>query len=121
MPGQQLADRRDTAVELVDLGVDLDAIAGADHQGPRDVTGAVHVTQQLDERVAGHRRPLERRHRRALVAEAYHQDAHVAIARAGTPVASPSPSVPAAADSRPPRRRAWRASQSRPPSRPTLT
>ncbi len=48
VPGQQLADRRDAAVELADLGVDLHPVAGAQHERARDVVGAETSRSSLD-------------------------------------------------------------------------
>ncbi len=88
VPGQQLADGRYPAVELVHVGVDLRAVAGADHEGPRDVLGLENVVRQLAERVTGHDGPLERGERCAGVAEADHEHAHFAIACASGSVSS---------------------------------
>ena len=76
MPGEQFADPGDAAVEPVHLGVDLDPVAGRDHERLRDVRQVRDVVQQLAERVAADRGALEGRDRRALVAEADDQDAH---------------------------------------------
>ena len=80
VPGQQLADRRYRAVELADLGINLDPVAGAQHQGSGNVLRPEHIVQQLAQSVASQRDPLERRQRRALVTESDDQNAHVPTA-----------------------------------------
>ena len=80
MPRQKLADRGHRPVELTDLRVDLDSVAGAEDQRACDVVGLGDVVQELLQRVAGQRDTLERRQWRAPVAESHHQNAHVPTA-----------------------------------------
>ena len=58
-PGQVL----DGAVETVDLGVDLEAVAGDDRGGLGDVLATHDVGDQLDHAVGVEREPLEEVHR----------------------------------------------------------
>src|SRR5579875_317183 len=105
VPGQQLAYPVDTAVEPPHLGVDLDPVAGRDHEGLRDVRQVRDVAQQLAERVSADRGALEGRHRRALVVQPDDEDAHRCTAYAST--AAGSATCPnRSAD----RRWAWKAS-----------
>jgi hypothetical protein len=76
VPGQQLAHPGHAAVETVDLGVDLDPVAGGDDKGLRDVRQAGDIMQQLVQRVTADRGPLENRDWRALVTQADNEDAH---------------------------------------------
>src|SRR5215468_10896368 len=84
MAREQLADGRDAAVEPVDLGVDLDPVARAEHEGSGHIFGAEDVLQQLELGIAGHHDPFERGYWRTRVAEADDKDAHVPTASAVT-------------------------------------
>src|SRR5262249_11970261 len=84
MARKQFADGRDAAVEPVDLGVNLDPVARAEHEGSGHVLGAEYVLQELDLGIAGYHDTLERCYRRARVAEADDEDAHVPTASAVT-------------------------------------
>ena len=63
-------------MEAVDLGVDLDPVAGGDHGGLGDVLAGGGVGDQLLHAVVVERDPLEQRDRRGVVGDADHQDAH---------------------------------------------
>src|SRR6185437_11570868 len=82
VPGKQLAHPGDPAVEAAHLGVDLNPVAGGDHERLRDVRQQRDVVQQLAERVTADRGALEDRDRRALVAQANDEDAHCCTAYA---------------------------------------
>ena len=82
VPGKQLAHPGDPAVEAADLGVDLDPVAGGDHERLRDVRQQRDIVQQLAKRVAADRGALKDRNRRALVAQANDEDAHSCTAYA---------------------------------------
>src|SRR5215813_14761139 len=91
--------RRHARVELVDLGVDLDPVAGGHGERAGDVLGVDEVAQQLVLRVAGERGALQDRDRGAAVAQAHYQNAHGAV--------TDSPARPASAGS-PASPRYWR-------------
>ena len=67
----------EAAVELVDLGVDLDPVAGGQHERLGRVVAGEHVGEQLGDAVGGQRDPLEQVDRGAAVGQAHDQDAHV--------------------------------------------
>src|SRR5215467_3601137 len=96
VPGKHLADDRDPRVELVDLGVDLDPVAGGHGERAGHELAVEDVAQQLALRVAGERGALQDRDRGAAMAQAHYQDAHGAV--------TGSPALPArAASPTPPR------------------
>ena len=76
-PGEQLGGLGEAAVELVDLGVDLDPVAGGEHDRLGRVVAGDHVGEQLGDGVGGQRDPLEQVDRRAAVGQADDEDAHV--------------------------------------------
>src|SRR5215470_5652823 len=82
VPGKQLAHPGNPAVEAAHLGVDLDPVAGGDHERLRDVRQERDIVQQLAERVTADRGALEDRDWRALVAQANDEDAHCCTAYA---------------------------------------
>src|SRR5262249_18394837 len=84
MACEQLANGRDAAMESVDLGVNLDPVARAEHEGSSHILSAENVLQQLDLGIAGYHDPLERGYRRTRVAEADDEYAHVPTASAVT-------------------------------------
>jgi hypothetical protein len=69
-------DRLDTAVEAVDLGEDLDPVAGREHGRLDDVLEVEHVADQLVRALAVTGDLLEDRHGRGVVGHAHHQDTH---------------------------------------------
>jgi hypothetical protein len=78
LAGQHAADLGDAAVEAVDLGEDLDPVAGRQHDRLADVVAADQLVQRLDRVVGAHRELLEQRHGGGLVAHAHRQEAHAA-------------------------------------------
>ena len=76
LAGQDPADVGDPAVELLDLGEDLDPVARREHQGLADVVAGDQFVQGLDAVVGGHGELLEQRHGRGLVADAHRQQTH---------------------------------------------
>jgi hypothetical protein len=77
MPRQQVADGRHAAVEAGHLRIDLDPVARTHHERPGHIAGPEHVTEQLAQRVAAERGPLQDRHGRARVRQPHHQHAHL--------------------------------------------
>src|SRR5215472_1930655 len=91
VPGEHLADRRHARVELVDLGVDLDPVAGGHGERASDVLGVDDIAQQLARRVAGERGTLQDRDRGAAVAQPHYQDAHGAVTDSPASAGNPTP------------------------------
>ena len=75
-PGEQLGGLGDAAVELVDVGVDLDPVAGREHDRLAGVVAADDVVEQLLGGVAGQGGALEQVDRRGAVGQADDEDAH---------------------------------------------
>ena len=75
---EQPRDLLHRPVETVDVGVDLQPVAGGDDGRLRDVLGGGHVGDELDQAVVVEGEPLEDGHRRGLVAHTDHEDAHAA-------------------------------------------
>ena len=73
---QEAGEVLDTAVEAVDLGVDLEAVARDDGRGLGDVLAGDDVGDQLDGAVGVEREALEQLDRRGLVGDPHDQDAH---------------------------------------------
>ena len=73
---QQPGHRLDAAVEAVDLGVDLDAVARREHGRLEHVVGLGDGVHELVDAGGVERQPLEHRHRSGLVGDAHHQDTH---------------------------------------------
>ena len=71
-PGQLL----DAAVEAVDVGVDLEPVAGRDHRGLGDVLAGGDVAEQLGRSLGVDGHPLEQRDRSGAVGDAHDEDAH---------------------------------------------
>src|SRR3712207_6429790 len=90
LAGQHAADLGDAAVEAVDLGEDLDPVAGGQDQRLADVVAAHQLVQRLDLVVAGHGELLEQRDGRGPVADADGEQAH-AIPPAGARPSSGAP------------------------------
>ena len=66
----------DAAVEAVDVGVDLEPVAGGDDRRLGDVLAAGRVVDQLVDAVAVQGDLLEEVHRRGVVGDAHDEDAH---------------------------------------------
>src|SRR4051794_4890916 len=92
--GEQLGDLRDAAVEPLDVGIDLDAVARRQHHGLVDVRALLQVMQQLAHVVTHDGNALEQRNRRAAVREADGEQAH-----AIEPTSAATPSAGSAARS----------------------
>ena len=73
---QQRGQFLDAAVEAVDVGVDLEPVAGGDHRRLRDVLTGSHVAQQLGRTLGIDGDALEQRHRSAAVGDAHDEDTH---------------------------------------------
>ena len=92
---QGRADRLDAAVEAVDVGVDLHAVAGGQNGGLLDVVGVVHRLGELLHAVTVEREALEQRDGGRVVGHPHDEDAHASTASSGSSVrvagAAPSP------------------------------
>jgi hypothetical protein len=66
----------DAAVEAVDVGVDLEPVAGRDDRRLGDVLAGRDVVDQLVHAVAVERDPLQQRDRRGLVGDPHDKNAH---------------------------------------------
>ena len=73
---QQPGELLDAAVEAVDVGVDLQAVAGRDHRGLGDVLAGRDVAEQLGRTLAVDGHPLEHRDRGGAVGDTDDEDAH---------------------------------------------
>ena len=73
---QQPGELLDAAVEAVDVGVDLQAVAGRDDGGLGDVLAGRDVAEQLGRTLAVDGHPLEHGDRGGAVGDADDQDAH---------------------------------------------
>ena len=78
---EQARELLDAAVEPVDLGVDLEPVAGGDDRGLGDRRARLGVGDQLGDTVGVERDPLQQRHRGRVVGDAHHEDAHEACSR----------------------------------------
>ena len=76
-------DRLDAAVEAVDVGVDLGAVAGREHRRLGDVLEVGDLAHQLLGALGVERHPLEHGDGRGLVGDAHDQDAHPASSTRG--------------------------------------
>ena len=76
---QQPGELLDRAVEPVDVGVDLDPVAGRDDGRLGDVLAGGHGLDQLGDRVGLGRDLLQQGHRGGVVGDADHEDAHDAV------------------------------------------
>jgi hypothetical protein len=74
----------DAAVEPVDLGVDLDPVAGRHHDRLQDVLGLGHEVRELGGAVGVERHRLQDRDGRAAVRDPDAEDAHEPTTRATT-------------------------------------
>ena len=92
--GQQVGDRGQARVELVDLGVDLHPVAGGHDEGARDRLRFENVAQQLAELVTADGGPFQGRDRGAAVTEPDDKHAHGAAT-------ADSPTMPPATADRP--------------------
>ena len=79
-PGQLL----DAAVEAVDVGVDLQAVAGGDDGGLRHVLAGGHVARELGGALAVDGDALQQRHGCGPVGDADHEHAHAVTPRLST-------------------------------------
>ena len=79
-PGQLL----DAAVEAVDVGVDLQAVAGRDDGGLRHVLSRCDVARELGGPLAVDGDALQQRYGRGPVGDADHEDAHAVAPRLST-------------------------------------
>ena len=80
---EQAGQVLDAAVEAVDLGVDLEAVAGDDRRRLGDVLAGDDVGDQLDGRVGVEREALEQLDGRGLVGDPHDEDAHDTSSAAG--------------------------------------
>ena len=84
--GQHLADHRETAVEGLDDGVDLDAVAGGQHHRLGHQRGLQHLVDDLGLIGLVGAQLLQHRHRRAAVRNPEKQHAHGFITTSSTVV-----------------------------------
>ena len=83
LPGQLAEDPRDrldAAVEAVDVGVDLDPVAGGQHRGLQHVVGQLDGVDELLHPVAAESQLLQQLHRCGVVGDAHDEHAHAVAA-----------------------------------------
>lgn len=90
MLGEQRGQLGDARVELVHVGVQLDAVAGGEQRGLGGRFGGDRVLQQLDLGVRVQRGPLQDADRGAAVAQPDDEETHAGIT-AGTSPSGPLP------------------------------
>jgi hypothetical protein len=97
VPRQQLGHLRDAGVELLDVGDDLDPVAGGHHHGLVDGVAAGDVLGELAGGRCREHRPLQEAHRRGAVAQADDENAHDRLTPRAPARRPPLPAGPASA------------------------